>query len=41
VVDKSVSDKLSPKFRFVLGFDRGVKSGAYHRVDFTGTEFAL
>jgi len=41
VVDKEVMDRLSPEFRFMIGLDRGIKSGAHHRVDFSETEFKI
>ena len=39
MVDKNVMEEMSPEFRFMIGLDRGVKKGALHRVDFSGTEF--
>ena len=39
VVDAAVVEKLSPEWRFMLGYDRGVKRGAMHRVDYTNTKF--
>lgn len=39
VVDKEVMERLSPEFRFMIGMDRGIKKGAFHRVDFKDTRF--
>lgn len=39
VVDEEVKNMLSPEMRFMIGLDRGIKKGALHRTDFTGTQF--
>jgi ectoine hydroxylase-related dioxygenase (phytanoyl-CoA dioxygenase family) len=39
VVDRYIMDNLSPEMRFMIGLDRGIKKGAYHRVDFSKTPY--
>jgi ectoine hydroxylase-related dioxygenase (phytanoyl-CoA dioxygenase family) len=39
VVDKHIMDNLSPEMRFIIGLDRGIKKGAYHRIDFSNTPY--
>ena len=39
VLEKEIADTFSPELRFMVGYDRGVKRGALHRVNFEDTKF--
>lgn len=41
IVDEGVKNKLSPLFRLSIGLDRGIKSGAMYRANFSGSEFEI